>query len=220
MIRTIKNILIILLLVMGGYFGYDYFFGPDPIPDPEKYIEINGKRYIELVNKRDTLIVRDTFKIKEYVPKVKYVDREVEVPADVDTVAILKDYYVKRYYEDTIRQFPDSTNGNSVVVKDTITQNKIVSRQVDFNVETMVIHDSIVVKELPRTKVFVGPGVNVGSGVGVNATFVIKDKKDKAFFLQPGLQAAPGTTDIKPYIGGGLLWKIDMKKLNPFKSRD
>lgn len=222
MIRNIKNIIIILLLLFGGYFVYVTWINPpDTEPDSTKYIKIGGKKYIELVNKRDTIIQHDTIKIPEYVPKVKYVDREVEVPADVDTVAILKDYYVKRYYEDTVKQYPDSTGGNSVVVKDTVSQNKIVSRQVDFNVETMVIHDSIVVKELMRTKVFIGPGVNVGSSLGVNTTIMIKNRNDKVLFLQPGLQTTPGTTEIKPYIGGGLLWKIDLNNvsLNPFKRK-
>jgi hypothetical protein len=221
MIRNVKNILTILLILAGAYFAYQFFFVPTPPPDPDKYIEIGGKQYEILKNQRDTIIEYDTIKVPEYIPKVKFVDREVEVPADVDTVAILKDYYVKRYYEDTVKQYPDSTGGNSVVVKDTITHNKIVSRQVDFNVETITITDSIVVKEPLKTKVFIGPGVNIGPTVGVNGTIVIKNSQDKAFFIQPGLQNVPGTNDIKGYIGGGLLWKIDLNNvsLNPFKKK-
>jgi len=211
MIRNIKNILIILLLILGGYFVYTTWINPEPEVDLNEYIKIGSKEYIKLSSKVETIIVRDTVKIKEYVP-VPGPDVPVPVPQDVDTNAILKDYYVKRPYRDIVKQYPDSTGGNSVTINDTISQNRIISREVDFNVETKTIKETITVLEPPKTKVFIGPGVDIGPTVGINGGLLIKNKQDKVFRINAGIQNVPGTNDLKPYIGGGLYWKIKFKK--------
>ena len=101
---------------------------------------------------------------------------------------------------------------------DTITQNKILGRTFNASVKQRTIKETTIVKELPKTKLFYGfeGGFNkadvvshLGFGVLVNT------KKDKMFHL--GLGVANRTTDgtsgaLAPYIGGGVYWKLKLKK--------
>lgn len=95
---------------------------------------IEDFRSSEYVPKPDTTIrykvkfvpVHDTTK----VPTPVYVDREVKVPATIDTMTILADYFAKRSYRDSL-----ATKYGRIYVNDTVSQNRIVSRvwQVQFN---------------------------------------------------------------------------------------
>jgi len=101
---------------------------------------------------------------------------------------------------------------------DTITQNKILGRTFNASVKQRTIKETLIVKELPKTKLFYGfeGGFNkadvvshLGFGVLVNT------KQDKMFHL--GIGVANRTTDgtsgaLAPYIGGGVYWKAKFKK--------
>lgn len=85
----------------------------------------------------DTL--RDTTRIisKVYIPghtDTVYVD----IPANVDTAKILKDYYTKYYQVDTLKNDTSAL----IIVKDTISQNRTQSRQWEFvnNRPTQIIN--------------------------------------------------------------------------------
>lgn len=85
----------------------------------------------------DTL--RDTTRIisKVYIPghtDTIYVD----IPANVDTAKILKDYYTKYYQVDTLKNDTSAL----IIVKDTISQNRTQSRQWEFvnNRPTQIIN--------------------------------------------------------------------------------
>jgi hypothetical protein len=143
------------------------------------------------------------------------VEKEVIIPTIVDTAALLKDFFAKNIYKDTLN-LPDSLGIVSLI--DTITQNKIFGRTFNASVKQRTIKETTIVKELPKTKLFYGfeGGFNkadvvshLGFGVLVNT------KKDKMFHL--GLGVANRTTDgtsgaLSPYIGGGVYWKIKFKK--------
>jgi hypothetical protein len=88
-------VIVILLLKMCS---------PKPPVKPGDDIKVKGKKYVVLHRIIDT----------QYIPKTKivykpgetiYVEKPIyiDVPADVDTGAILKDYYAKRVYKDTIK---------------------------------------------------------------------------------------------------------------------
>jgi hypothetical protein len=93
-----------------------------------------------------------------------------------------------------------------------------LGRTFNASVKQRVIKETTIVKELPKTKLFYGfeGGFNkadvvshLGFGVLVNT------KKDKMFHL--GLGVANRTTDgtsgaLSPYIGGGVYWKLKLKK--------
>jgi hypothetical protein len=143
------------------------------------------------------------------------VEKEVIIPTIVDTAVLLKDFFAKNIYKDTLN-LPDSLGIVSLI--DTITQNKIFGRTFNASVKQRTIKETTIVKELPKTKVFYGleGGFNkadVVSHLGLGV--LINTKQDKIFHL--GIGAANRTTDgtsgaLSPYIGGGVYWKIKFKK--------
>jgi hypothetical protein len=105
-----------------------------------------------------------------------------------------------------------------VAVTDTISQNKILGRTFNASVKQRTIKETTIVKELPKTQVYYGftGGFNkedVVSNVGTG--LLIKTKSDKIY--QIGVGVANRVTDgtngtLSPYIGGGVYWKIKLKK--------
>lgn len=79
----------------------------------------------------DTVWVRDTIR----TPGPVVIREEVRrVPADVDTAAILQRYYTARVLADTFRLRDLAT----VRVQDTLFQNNIVGRSVDYELATLI----------------------------------------------------------------------------------
>jgi hypothetical protein len=143
------------------------------------------------------------------------VEKEVVIPAIVDTQALLKDYYSKVLYKDVL-VLPDSLG--TIAVTDTISQNKIWGRTFDAKVKQREIKETLIVKELPKTQIYYGltGGFNKADVVSnVGAGFLIKTKKDKIYNLGIGVanRVSDGTNGtLSPYIGGGVYWKIKLKK--------
>lgn len=197
--------------------------------EPKEIVNVGGKDYELLEQKIDTVFVNKIVEVPKYVPK--YVDRVVEkiveIPADVDSLQIIKDYYSKFVTKDTLKltyEFapeividsmgtkPNPTLGFGVIT-DTITQNKIVSRDILWNFEVPTIYNTKVVKELPKRVFYYGVGAGFDKTNFINnAKFGIlyKDKKDKMWGLDIGALNVNST--IQPYIGGSMYWKISFKK--------
>ena len=76
----------------------------------------------------------------------------------------------------------------------------------------------MIVKELPKTQVYYGltggfNKVDVVSNIG--AGLLVKTKKDKIYQIGVGVsnKVTDGTNGkLSPYIGGGVYWKIKLKK--------
>jgi hypothetical protein len=181
-------------------------------------VKVDGKKYELIKHEIDTVEVVKTkvvTKKGEDIYHETIVEKEVIIPTIVDTAALLKDFFAKNIYKDTLN-LPDSLGIVSLI--DTITQNKIFGRTFNASVKQRTIKETTIVKELPKTKLFYGfeGGFNkadvvshLGFGVLVNT------KKDKMFHL--GLGVANRTTDgtsgaLSPYIGGGVYWKLKLKK--------
>ena len=208
-----KNIAIVALIL---FILLQWFNPGGVIPGKKVYIE--GKAYEVIKHDIDTVdIVKTKIVTKkgEDIYHETIVEKEIIIPTIVDTAALLKDFFAKNVYKDTL-QLPDSLG--TIAMIDTITQNKILGRTFNASVKQRVIKETTIVKELPKTKLFYGfeGGFNkadvvshLGFGVLVNT------KKDKMFHL--GLGVANRTTDgtsgaLSPYIGGGVYWKIKFKK--------
>jgi DNA repair exonuclease SbcCD nuclease subunit len=181
-------------------------------------VKVDGKKYELLKHEIDTIEVVKTkvvTKKGEDIYHETIVEKEVRVPVNVDTNAILKEYYTKVLYKDVL-VLPDSLG--TVAVTDTISQNKILGRTFNANVKQRTIKETTIVKELPKTKVFYGleGGFNKADFVSsVGAGVLINTKKDKIYQL--GLGVTNQTTDginggFSPYIRGGVYWKIKLKK--------
>jgi len=208
-----KNIAIAALII----FVLLQWFNPGGIL-PGKKVFIAGKAYEVIKHEIDTVdIVKTKIVTKkgEDIYHETIVEKEVIIPAVIDTAALLKDYYSKVLYKDTLI-LPDSLGTVSVI--DTITQNKILGRTFNANVKQRTIKETMIVKELPKTKVFYGleGGFNKADFVSsVGAGVLINTKKDKIYQL--GLGVNNQTTDginggFTPYVRGGVYWKIKLKK--------
>jgi len=181
-------------------------------------VKVDGKKYELLKHEIDTIEVVKTkvvTKKGEDIYHETIVEKEVRVPVNVDTNAILKEYYTKVLYKDVLI-LPDSLG--TVAVTDTISQNKIFGRTFNANVKQRVIKETTIVKELPKNQVYFGFGGQfnkVDFIGGLSTGVILKTKKDKIY--QVNLGVTNSTIDgvngeFKPYVGAGVYWKIRLKK--------
>jgi hypothetical protein len=209
-----KNIAIVALIL----FVLLQWFNPGGVMPGGKTIRIEGKKYEVIKHDIDTFEVVKTkvvTKKGEDIYHETIVEKEVVIPAIVDTAALLKDYYSKVLYKDVL-VLPDSLG--TIAVTDTISQNKIWGRTFDAKVKQREIKETLIVKELPKTQVYYGltGGFNKEDVISnVGAGLIIKTKKDKIYNL--GIGVANRVTDgtngtLSPYIGAGVYWKIKLKK--------
>jgi hypothetical protein len=185
---------------------------------PGKKVYIEGKAYEVIKHDIDTIDIVKTkivTKTGEDIYHETIVEKQVVIPTIVDTQALLKDYYSKVLYKDTL-VLPDSLG--TVSLLDTISQNKILGRTFNASVKQRTIKETMIVKELPKTQVYYGltGGFNKADVVSnVGAGLLIKTKKDKIYNLGVGVsnRVSDGTNGtLSPYIGGGVYWKIKFKK--------
>jgi hypothetical protein len=208
-----KNIVIAALII----FVLLEWFNPGGVM-PGKKVFIAGKAYEVIKHEIDTIDIVKTkvvTKKGEDIYHETIVEKEVIIPTVIDTMALLKDYYSKVLYKDTL-VLPDSLG--IVALNDTISQNKILGRTFNASVKQRTIKETTIVKELPKTKVFYGleGGFNKADFISsVGAGVLINTKKDKIYQL--GLGVNNQTTDgvnggFSPYLRGGVYWKIKIKK--------
>jgi hypothetical protein len=208
-----KNIVIAALII----FVLLEWFNPGGVM-PGKKVFIAGKAYEVIKHDIDTVDIVKTkvvTKKGEDIYHETIVEKEVIIPAVIDTMALLKDYYSKVLYKDVL-VLPDSLG--TVAVTDTISQNRILGRTFNANVKQRTIKETTIVKELPKTKVFYGleGGFNKADFVSsVGAGVLINTKKDNIYQLVLGVtnQTTDGTNGgFTPYVRGGVYWKIKLKK--------
>jgi len=181
-------------------------------------VRIDGKKYEVIKHDIDTFEVVKTKVVTKKGADIYHetiVEKEVVIPAIVDTAALLKDFFAKNVYKDTLR-LPDSLG--MVAVTDTITQNKILGRTFNASVKQREIKETLIVKELPKNQVYYGfnGGFNKADVVShVGAGVILKTKKDKIYQLGAGVanRTVDGTNgSLSPYVGAGVYWKIKFKK--------
>jgi hypothetical protein len=207
---TIKNIVLVALIAL---FFYQLRGGKINIG---KTIMVAGKPYEVIKEIHDTIEIPKTKVVTKKGEDIYHETiKEVVIPAIVDTNLILRDYFAKNIYNDTLH-LPD--NLGFVFLTDTITKNKIEGRKFVANVKEKVITNTTIVKELPKTKMYYGleGGFNKADVVShLGFGVLINTKADKIYHL--GIGVANRTTDgtsgkLAPYIGGGVYWKIRLKK--------
>ena len=152
----------------------------------------------EVVTQWDTIRVAE----KEYVPK--YIRKTVveidtfSVP--IDTISILKDYYAKYFYTDTIKI---DTLG-TIIVNDTVTRNLILMRDVQSNIfiPTTTITNTTY---LYKRELFWGASVsgNQEQIQSINGELMYVNKKRNAYGFGVGVDQ-----NFQPIFTGRLYWKI------------
>lgn len=156
----------------------------------------------------------DTQYVPKRVEKSVYIPGEVEyLPGtvdsfykDVDTAAILQDFYATRIYRDTVAI--DSIG--YAYITDTVSKNHIVSRlfSADYNLPVITKETTITIPPKPKTQLYVGV-----EGIGNKSnpisyfgpSLVLKTKKDQMYTLGAGY-GVDGAS-----IKAGVLWKLKLK---------
>jgi hypothetical protein len=175
---------------------------------PVDIIKVDGKKYELLKHTIDTVYIpRDTIVYKRgrdiYHEKPVY----LKLPLSIDTIAVLNDYYSKKVYIDTL-QLADSLG--YIIVNDTVSQNTVLGRLWNAQVNKIQIRETVIVKELPKNQVYIGLSggfdkVNVVNFIG--PSLLLKTKSDKIYSIGVGYSASKTIS-----IQGSIYWKIKLKK--------
>ena len=209
-IKNIALLLLIVIVVLQQCGGNKTKTG--------EIVKVDGKKYELIKHEIDTIEIVKTKVITKKGEDIYHetiVEHEVKVPVNVDTNAILKEYYTKVLYKDVL-VLPDSLG--TVAVTDTISQNKILGRTFNANVKQRTIKETTIVKELPKNKLFYGieGGFNKADVIShVGMGILLNTKTDKIYNLGIGVanRVVDGTNGgLTPYINGGVYWKIRLKK--------
>ena len=189
-----KNIQTLLIVVLITLLFFQRSCSSTPTPDPEVITKIEV-RYDTIETVKEVYVPKWRTKIE-----TKYDTTFVDVPAHVDTLNILKDYYSKYEYTDTL--YLDSLG--YVILTDTISQNTILKRsQVpSIVIPTKIVNNTIFIN---NREFYTGFGVRTNgkniSWMGLEG--VLKNKKGNTFVLGIGTD-----NENKFSLGGSVHWKI------------
>ena len=207
----LKDLKVILILVLLGVILLTQIKG----------CKTNGKPGDTLID-IDTVYKEVKVEVPKYVPKWRTKVEEVEVQVEVekllsvDTTEILKDYFAKYKTVDTLNlPYPDSikkTFGYGIVT-DIVTKNQIIERSVSWNYKIPEITKTILIYPPPVNQVYVGvsSGFNKQNFIdNVAGGLILKTKNDMVYQASIGLANHGGA--VAPFVGGGIYWKIRLKK--------
>ena len=185
--KNIQTLLIVVLIAL--LFLQRSCSSPDPV-EPTVITKIEVKY--------DTI---ETVK-EVYVPKwkTKVVTETEFIPAEIDTTAILRDYYAKYFYSDTLQI---DTVGFAVI-NDTISRNTILARDVKTNI---LIPTTTITKEiyLNNREFYWGLGLQ-GRTDQINylgGELLYRNKKRQVYGFGLGVNQ-----DFQPVLSGRLYWRI------------
>ena len=146
-----------------------------------------------------------------------YHDTTIYVPTyvNVDTAEILKGFYVKNFFKDTIKL---NNNQGFVYLFDSVSQNKIVSRNWSASLKPKIVREPAPLPPPVRNQMFLGVDGSWSQKDWINSLgmgLILKTKKDQLYHV--GIGVANRTTDgisgeFTPYLNGGVYWKIKLKK--------
>jgi len=183
MINDLKNKLIIVLLIiifLGAFFG-GLWVGHKTRP-PSQVL-------VDTVYVYDTVVYTIPIEVPYYIVKTDTIifKDTIEIPADVDTALILKNYYAEHYYN---RTWEDSLIRIDQI--DMVTENRIYAQKLDYKFlkpQTTIINNSYTnyyrylstgaFLALSGTEYIFGPkilyidkSVSTGLEIGLNEKFV------------------------------------------------
>jgi len=188
----------ILILVMGGVILFMNFCGNG---------NNNGDDNGDTIIKTDTITIIDTVhqQTTNYIPKpYKVIEiNTVEIPVDVDTLAILRDYYAERIYDDTVK-----FDSLMVRIKDTVSENRLKSRSVESWTlyKTTVIENTIAKN---RREFYYGIGItgNQNQIDYLGGEFLYRTKNNRIYGIGVGVNP-----QLEPVLSGRIYWKLQFRK--------
>lgn len=171
-------------------------------------VKVDGKKYEVVKHTVDTVLVpHNTTVYKPGKTIYKETTIYVNVPSKINKDSIVKEYYGKVIYKDTLHL---GKNEGYVSITDTVSQNKIVGRVWGNHINTTIIKDNTIVKELPRTQIYVGGMLGGDKSDPINfigPAILVKTKQDHIYTLAAGY-GDNGTLSVQV----GLFWKIKLHK--------
>jgi hypothetical protein len=113
------------------------------------YKQVKGETVY--IPKIDTIIKSTTRTKTDFHFDTLYIDQEII--KDVDTVAILKDFYSKVIYKDT-----QTIQYGKIIIQDTITKNRIASRKLSYDLKIPEITKTVTLTKPQRVVLSVALG--------------------------------------------------------------
>ena len=152
----------------------------------------------ETITKWDTLKIDSLVYVPKWRTKIKTVHDTI--PANIDTLSILKDYYAQYFYTDTLSL--DSLG--SIVINDTISKNSILFRKIQPNIfiPTTTVTNTVYIN---KNEFYGGFGLQ-GRTDQLNylgGELLWKNKKKQAYGFGIGVNQ-----NFQPVLSGRMYWKI------------
>ena len=167
---------------------------------------------VKIETKYDTIVETVPTYIPKYKTKVKiktvHDTIRIHDTIPVDTAAILKDYFTTYAYTDTLKK--DSV---TFVINDTISQNKILSRGIKYN----LIYPTTTItteREVNKRELYIGFGLGGDrqqlSYIG--SELLLRNKKDKIYGIGLGIN-----NNFRPVLTFKMNWKVKLPKFKKLK---
>lgn len=152
----------------------------------------------QTVTKWDTLKIDSLVYVPKWRTKIKTIHDTI--PADIDTLSILKDYYAQYFYTDTLSL--DSLG--SIVINDTISRNSILFREIQPNIfiPTTTVTNTVFIN---NREFYVGFGLK-GRTDQINylgGELLYRTKNKQVYGAGVGLNQ-----DFQPVLGFSMYWKL------------
>ena len=158
---------------------------------------------VKIETKYDTIVETVETYIPEYRTKVKWktVHDTIEVHDTIptDTASILKDYFATYAYTDTLK-----TDSVTFIVNDTISQNRILSRGINYSLvyPTKIISTE---REINKRELYIGFGLGGDKQQlsYVGSELMLRNKKERIYGVGLGIN-----NNFEPILTFKMSWKI------------
>jgi hypothetical protein len=165
---------------------------------------------VKIETKYDTIVETVPTYIPKYKTRVKWKTKtvhdtvEIHDTIPVDTASVLEEYFATYAYTDTLKK--DSV---TFIINDTISQNKILSRGIKYNLvyPTTIIQTE---REVNERELYVGFGLG-GDRQQISyagSELILRTKKEKLYGVGIGIN-----NSFQPILTFKMNWKVKMPKL-------
>ena len=165
---------------------------------------------VKIETKYDTIVETVPTYIPKYKTRVKWKTKtvhdtvEIHDTIPVDTALVLEEYFATYAYTDTLKK--DSV---TFIINDTISQNKILSRGIKYNLvyPTTIIQTE---REVNERELYVGFGLG-GDRQQISyagSELILRTKKEKLYGVGIGIN-----NSFQPILTFKMNWKVKMPKL-------
>ena len=162
---------------------------------------------VKIETKYDTIVETVETYIPQYRTKIKYktVHDTIEVhdTIPIDTASILKDYFETYAYTDTLK-----TDSVTFVINDTISQNKILSRGINYS----LIYPTTIItteREINKRELYIGFGLGGDKQQlsYVGSELLLRNKKQRIYGIGLGINSS-----FEPILTFKMSWKVKFPK--------